>query len=52
MGNVPGKAGAIVVGEPASNYPLIGHKGALRLEGYKTGVTAHGSMPEQGVNVI
>ncbi len=42
-----GKAGAIVVGEPTSNYPLLGHKGALWLEGYTSGVAAHGSMPEK-----
>lgn len=52
LGNVLGRAGAIVVGEPTSNYPLVGHKGALWLEAYTTGVTAHGSMPEQGVNAI
>ena len=52
LGSVLGKAGAIVVGEPTSNYPIIGHKGALWLEAITTGVTAHGSMPEQGVNAI
>jgi succinyl-diaminopimelate desuccinylase len=52
LGNVLGKAGAIVVGEPTSNYPLVGHKGALWLEAHTTGVTAHGSTPEQGVNAI
>lgn len=52
LGNVLGKAGAIVVGEPTSNYPLVGHKGALWLEAHTTGVTAHASMPEQGVNAI
>lgn len=52
LGNVLGKAGAIVVGEPTSNYPLVGHKGALWLEAYTNGVTAHGSTPEQGVNAI
>ncbi len=52
LGNVLGKAGAIVVGEPTSNYPLVGHKGSLWLEAQTTGVTAHGSMPERGVNAI
>ena len=52
LGNVLGKAGAIVVGEPTSNYPLLGHKGALWLEGCTSGVAAHGSMPEKGVNAI
>ena len=49
---VLGKAGAIIVGEPTSNYPLIGHKGILWVEAQTTGITAHGSMPEQGVNAI
>ncbi len=45
-------AGALVVGEPTSNYPLVGHKGALWLEAEFHGVTAHGSMPERGDNAI
>lgn len=51
-GNALGKAGALVVGEPTSNYPLVGHKGSLWLEARATGVTAHGSIPEEGVNAI
>ena len=51
-GGVLGSAGALVVGEPTANYPMIGHKGAFWLEAEATGVTAHGSMPEQGVNAI
>lgn len=47
-----GPAGALIVGEPTSNYPVIGHKGAFWLEAVAHGVTAHGSMPEQGVNAI
>ena len=47
-----GKIGALVVGEPTGNYPLVGHKGALWLEARTTGVTAHGSMPERGDNAI
>lgn len=47
-----GQAGALVVAEPTSNYPCVGHKGALRLEAVTRGVTAHGSMPEQGENAI
>lgn len=49
---VLGKAGAIIVGEPTSNYPLVGHKGAFWLEACATGRAAHGSMPEQGENAI
>ncbi len=47
-----GPAGAVVVGEPTSNYPIIGHKGALWLNARTSGVAAHGSMPEQGDNAI
>lgn len=47
-----GKAGALVVAEPTGNRPLIGHKGALWLEAETSGVTAHGSMPEKGVNAV
>lgn len=49
---VLGQAGAIVVAEPTGNYPLIGHKGALWLKARTTGLAAHGSMPEKGVNAI
>ncbi len=47
-----GEAGAIVIAEPTGNYPCVGHKGALWLQARTTGVTAHGSMPERGVNAI
>lgn len=47
-----GRAGAIVVAEPTGNAPCVGHKGALWLEARTTGVTAHGSMPERGVNAV
>ena len=43
-----GKAGAMIVGEPTSNYPFIGHKGSLKFHAKFRGVSAHGSMPEQG----
>jgi succinyl-diaminopimelate desuccinylase len=46
------KAGALLVGEPTGNYPLIGHKGALWLKAAFHGVTAHGSMPELGDNAV
>jgi len=52
LGNVLREAGALLIGEPTSNYPLVGHKGALWLEVSTSGVTAHGSMPEQGENAI
>ncbi len=47
-----GKAGAIVVGEPTSNYPMVGHKGSIKFHAAFKGVSAHGSMPELGVNAI
>jgi len=47
-----GSAGAMVIAEPTSNYPIMGHKGALWLEVETVGITAHGSMPELGVNAI
>lgn len=50
--NAIGKAGALVVAEPSANYPMVGHKGALWLEVRTTGVSAHGSMPDKGVNAI
>jgi succinyl-diaminopimelate desuccinylase len=52
LGNGLREAGALLIGEPTSNYPLVGHKGALWLEVSTSGVTAHGSMPEQGENAI
>ncbi len=45
-------AGAIVVAEPTANQVLAGHKGVFWLEGTAKGVTAHGSMPEQGDNAV
>ncbi|HVJ44278.1 MAG TPA: M20 family metallopeptidase [Dongiaceae bacterium] len=50
--NIVPKAGALLVGEPTGNYPLIGHKGALWLRAAFHGVTAHGSMPELGDNAV
>jgi succinyl-diaminopimelate desuccinylase len=49
---VLGHAGAVVVGEPTANYPWVGHKGAFWLHARTRGVTAHGSMPEKGVNAV
>lgn len=47
-----GRAGAVVVGEPTSNFPFVGHKGAFWLNARTHGVTAHGSMPEKGDNAV
>jgi succinyl-diaminopimelate desuccinylase len=45
-------AGALIVAEPTSNRPLVGHRGAFWLKARTDGVTAHGSMPDQGVNAV
>ena len=47
-----GNAGAMVVGEPTSNYPMVGHKGSIKFHARFRGVSAHGSMPELGVNAV
>jgi succinyl-diaminopimelate desuccinylase len=47
-----GSAGALVVGEPTGNAPLVGHKGAFWLAASFSGTTAHGSMPERGDNAV
>jgi len=43
---------ALVVGEPTANLPVIAHKGCVRYRIATRGVSAHGSMPEAGVNAI
>jgi succinyl-diaminopimelate desuccinylase len=48
----PGKASALIIGEPTANMPAVGHKGALYLNAVTRGITAHSSMPELGVNAI
>jgi len=47
-----GRAGAMVVGEPTSNYPLVGHKGSIKFHAHFRGVSAHGSMPHLGDNAV
>ena len=47
-----GRAGAIVVGEPTANEPYVGHKGSIKFNARFRGVSAHGSMPELGVNAV
>ncbi|HEY9518983.1 MAG TPA: M20 family metallopeptidase [Gemmatimonadales bacterium] len=47
-----GMVGALVVGEPTSNQPVIAHKGCVRYRMAARGVSAHGSMPDQGINAI
>lgn len=51
-GKFTAKAKTLVVGEPTSCAPAVGHKGALWLACRAAGRTAHGSMPELGVNAV
>lgn len=46
-----GMAG-VIVGEPTGNVPMLGHKGALWLDAGCKGQSAHGAMPQQGINAI
>ncbi len=50
--NALGRAKAMVVGEPTSNYPMVGHKGSVRFDITTFGKAAHASMPELGDNAI
>lgn len=43
---------AIIIAEPTTEKVAIGHKGALWIEVTLTGKTAHGAMPEQGINAV
>ena len=47
-----GRASGLIIAEPTANIPALGHKGALYLNLTTTGITAHSSMPELGVNAI
>ena len=46
------RVGALILGEPTANYPMIGHKGMLWLKAHTRGVSAHASMPDKGENAI
>jgi succinyl-diaminopimelate desuccinylase len=52
QGRLPLPIGALVVGEPTANDPLVGHKGVLWLEITVPGRAAHGSTPELGDNAV
>ncbi|MFD1040475.1 M20 family metallopeptidase [Virgibacillus byunsanensis] len=43
---------AMIIGEPTDNEIVTSHKGALWVKVDSFGKTAHGSMPESGVNAI
>ncbi len=51
LGVLP-ECGAMVIAEPTSNYPILGHRGALWLNITTHGKTAHGSMPQLGDNAV
>ncbi|MDA3864378.1 MAG: M20 family metallopeptidase [Deltaproteobacteria bacterium] len=46
------EVGALLIAEPTSNYPYLGHKGLLWLKFAVRGKTAHSSMPAEGENAI
>lgn len=46
------KATALVISEPSGNQLFHAHKGCLWLEITLYGKTAHGSMPDKGINAI
>lgn len=52
QGGVLPQVGALVVAEPTANRLFDGHKGVLWLSAVSSGKTAHGSMPERGVNAL
>jgi succinyl-diaminopimelate desuccinylase len=47
-----GAAGALLVAEPTSMMPMLGHKGAMWIRARTRGKAAHGSRPEDGDNAI
>lgn len=51
-GHLDQSVGAVLVCEPTSNLPDLGHKGCLWLEATLKGVTAHGSTPHLGENAV
>lgn len=51
-GLLPERLGALIVGEPTANEPLVGHKGVLWLDVAFSGRSAHGSAPELGDNAV
>jgi len=46
------RPGALVVAEPTSTYPCVGHRGALKFWATFRGLAAHGSLPSLGSNAI
>ncbi|MGM0597451.1 MAG: M20 family metallopeptidase [Myxococcota bacterium] len=46
------EVGALLIAEPTSNYPYLGHKGLFWLKFSVKGIAAHSSMPAEGENAI
>lgn len=46
------RPGAMIIAEPTSNSPYVGHRGAMKFTATFRGRAAHGSMPGIGVNAI
>src|SRR5205085_713777 len=44
--------GAVLIGEPSSLDPYVAGKGALWMEATFRGRTAHGAMPDEGINAV
>lgn len=47
-----GPCGAVVVGEPTNNRPMLGHRGVFWLEAGFSGKTAHAAYPHLGDNAL
>ncbi|MFD1360445.1 M20 family metallopeptidase [Lentibacillus salinarum] len=43
---------ALVIGEPTDEKVVVGHKGAFWVEINIVGKTAHGAMPDRGINAV
>lgn len=52
QGSLKGRVGALILGEPTANYPMIGNKGMLWMKAHTRGISAHASAPDKGDNAI
>lgn len=49
---LPKKLNAVVICEPTDRQIALGHRGRSMIEIHTTGISSHGSAPENGVNAI
>ena len=49
---VLGSAHLLIVAEPTNNFPVVAHKGSIRMIVRVSGKSAHSAMPEEGKNAI